>query len=53
MLVILWQIELDLPALRFGFLEAEDVGIVRGNERLQSAFVENGADAIDVPGVEF
>ncbi len=53
MLVILRQIQLDLPALRFGFLEAEDVGIVRGDERLQSAFVENGADAIDVPGVEF
>ena len=53
MLVILRQIELDLPTLGFGFLEAKNVGIVRGDEGLQSAFVENGADAIDIPGVEF
>ena len=41
-----------LLLLRLGFLKADDIGIAFG-EVFTKAFVERGADAVDVPGGEF
>ena len=44
--------EFDLLGAGFGFLEAEDVGVLGGDE-VGEAFFDGGADAVDVPGNEF
>ena len=45
-------IDLDLLARGLGFLQAEDVGLVLLDERQELALAEDGAEAVDVPGVE-
>ena len=50
MLVILWQVNFHLVAGGLGFLEAYNVWIVRLQEAGKLALVDDGADAIDVPG---
>ena len=43
---------LDVAGVRFGFLEADDVGS-GGGHVVEEAFLQGGADAIHVPGDEF
>ena len=50
MLVVLWQINFYLVAGGLGFLQAYNVWIVGLQEAGKLALVDDGADAIDVPG---
>ena len=52
MLVVLWQINFYLVAGGLGFLQAYNVRIVGLQEAGKLALVDDGADAIDVPGKE-
>jgi hypothetical protein len=51
--VIAGQVDLGLAFLRLGFLQAEDVGFVLRDEFLEGALFDDGADAVDVPRIEF
>src|SRR5687768_10496588 len=44
--------DLDLIGRGFGFLNANHVGLMRG-EKVQKALFEHRADAVDVPGNKF
>ena len=46
------QFEVNLPRLQFYFLQGEVIGVERG-EYVGEAFVDNGTQAVDVPGYEF
>ena len=50
MLVILRQINFYLVAGGLGFLQADDVRIVGLQEAGKLTLIDDGADAIDVPG---
>ena len=52
MLVVLWQINFYLVAGGLGLLQANDVRIVGLQKAVELALVDDGADAIDVPGKE-
>ena len=47
------QVDLGLPFLGLGFLQAENVRLVLGDEFLEGALPDHGADAVDVPRIEF
>lgn len=48
-LVIFGEVNFSLALFCFGFLEAQNIRLVLGDERLKGALVDDGADAIDVP----
>lgn len=50
---VLRQVKLDLPPLGFGFLQAQDVGIVIGDEFLKQPFTQYGPQTIYIPTIEF
>src|SRR5690606_24818893 len=52
-LVVLGQVDFRLALLGLGLLQAEDVRLVGRDEFLEGAFLDDGADAVDVPRVEF
>jgi hypothetical protein len=49
--VIPRKVSLDLVALGFGFLEAQDVWLMFVQKCLDGAFVEDSADTVDVPAI--
>ena len=51
--MIAGEVDLGLAFLGLGFLQAQDVGLVLGDEFLKGAFLDDGADAVDVPRIEF
>lgn len=51
--VILWQVDFSLTLFSFGFLNTQNIRLVLGDKRLKSAFIDDCADAVDVPGVDF
>ena len=36
----------------FGLLDGENIGVLGGDEFLEVVFLEDGAEAIDVPGIK-
>ena len=52
-LVVAGQVDFDLPAFGLGFLQAQDVRLVLGQEGLEGALPQHGANAVDVPGIDF
>ncbi len=52
-LVVVRQIDFRLAFLGLGFLQAQDVGLVLGDEFLKGALFHHGTNAVDVPAVEF
>src|ERR1700722_5820598 len=52
-LVVAGHLDLDLPPFGLGLLQAQDVWLMSGHERLERAFFQRGTDPIDVPGVDF
>lgn len=53
MLSVFRQINFYLARRCFRLLQADDVGVVRANEPRELAFVDDGADTVDVPREEF
>ena len=51
MLVVARQVQLHLLALRFGLLQAQDIGVVRRHKAGKFALVYHRTDTVDVPGV--
>ena len=47
------EVDLGLALLGLGLLQAQDVGLVLGDELLEGAFLHHGTDAVDVPRIEF
>ena len=52
MLVVARQVQLHLLALRFGLLQAQDIGVVRRHKAGKFALVYHRTNTVDVPGVE-
>ncbi len=52
-LVVVRQIDFRLAFLGLGFLQAQDVGLVLGDEFLKGSLFYNRTNAVDVPAVEF
>jgi hypothetical protein len=52
-LLVAGKVYLGLPFLGLGFLQAEDVRLMLGHELLERALPHHGADAVDVPRIEF
>jgi hypothetical protein len=48
-LAVVGQVDFGLALLRLGFLQAEDVRLVFGDELLKGAFLDHGTNAVDVP----
>lgn len=50
---IFGQVNFGLALFSFSFLKADDVRLFRVNKIKECAFLQAGAEAIDVPGVDF
>lgn len=48
--LVVGEVDFGLTFFGFGFLEADDVGVVVGDEALEFAFFEDGTEAVYVPG---
>ena len=51
--LVVWKINFCLALFGFGLLEAENVWGILVDKALEGAFFDNGAEAVDVPGIEF
>lgn len=50
---IVGQVNLGLALFGFRFLKTDDVGLLGIHEIEESSFLQSGAQAIDVPGIDF
>jgi hypothetical protein len=51
--VVTGEIDFDLTALGFGFLQAKHVWLMCLHECLKHALLHDGANAVDVPRIQF